>query len=381
VIPLGLSAAAHADLHTTLRATHSINITVQIMDLNGAILGDVSGRLLSGQVNIDRSADITRSCTLSLLDPRRSLNFDSDSPDDGALYVDRMVRVIYSVKVGTDWVDIPVFTGPISKVDRTDDVVNVEAQGKEALAMGQAWRTRTFKRGALRVNVVRDILEDLAGETRFSFPDHSARLAKDFSIGRENVPWNMARAMAASMAMQLFYDGRGVARLRRLPASSSYNFSHGDNGSVVTAPQITYSLEDLKNIILVKGAGKISEAVAAPYTHPLSPQRLGRKKADGTLVPRYYLEVIEDTAIRTRSEARQVGRDRLNDALLAAVDVAFDSLPIPHIEPGDLMRLVTDEFATTFRLNSASIPLVVGEPMSVGYLRRVSVNKRRIRAR
>jgi hypothetical protein len=377
MIPLGLSAAEKGALEDTLTGTHSVHVTVQVLDLEGHHIGDpVTDKLLSGQVNIDYAGAVTRSCTLSLLDPRRSLHFDSESPTDGALYVDRMVKVVYSVKAprGNDWFDIPVFCGPISSMDRTNDVVNIEAQGKEILAQGAAWKTKVYKKGHYRVDVIKSILRDLAGETKFTFPEHSAKLPHDLSVGRESIPWHVARKIAKGMNMQLFYDGRGVARLRHHPASSQFTFKSGDGGSVLTPPQITYSTENLKNIVWVRGKGKVSVSRAAPHSHPLSPQKLGRNG-----VPRYLLDSVQDTTIRTRAEAVDVAKTRLNDALLSAIDVSFDAMSIPHLEPGDMVRVTTDDFSNAFRIHQMSIPLVVGGNMSVGYLANRSPHKRKIR--
>jgi hypothetical protein len=376
VIPLGLTSAQMVTLNNTLSGTHSMHVTVQILTLDGARLADVSDRLLSGQVNIDWGADVTRSCTLSLLDPNRALTFDSSSPTDGALYVDRMIQVVYSVKAPgtTTWTDIPVFCGPISKMDRASDVVNLEAQGKESLALGAAWKVQTYKRGAYRVDVIRSILRDLAGETKFTFPEHGARLPADLSVGRESVPWTVARDVSRGLGMQLFYDGRGVCRLRTRPASAIFTFQSGDGGSVLTTPQVTYSTENLRNIVWVRGAGTISVAKVAPYSHPLSPQKLGRNG-----VPRYLLEAVTEDTIRTAAEAGDLAAKTLNKALLSSVEVSFDALPMPHLEPGDVARVTTPEFSNSFSLTQLSIPLVVGQAMSINYLANVSPNVQRIR--
>lgn len=385
MIPLDLTVVQKQALDTALASSHSIDVTVTIMNLNGDRLSEVGDRLISGQVDYDSTADITRSCTLSLNDPNRTLHFDGDSPSDGALYLDRMIRVSYGVRVnsaGVNWVHIPIFTGPIAKVDRTDDVVNVEAQGKEALAMGASWRPATYKKGAKKVYVIEDVMRDRAGEDRFSLPDLPGRIPKDLSIGRQTSPWEVAQSIARSMDRQLFYDGRGTLRLRKPPENSLFRFRDGTGGTILNSPQISFSTEGLVNVVWVKGGTPrgqkvaISEYVMAPRAHPLSPQRLGRNG-----VPRYLLEVVEQQSIRSRGEAREVARGRLNRALVETVDVTFDALPIPYLEPLDMARVTTDEFEQAFRLKQFSIPLAVGETMPVGYSRRVHVKGRRNRKR
>ncbi|TKT03449.1 hypothetical protein [Streptomyces lasalocidi] len=340
-------------------------------------MADLSNRLLEGQVNVDYTADVTRNCTIQLLDPDRTLSFESDSADEGAIYMDRMIRVVYSVKVPqmNAWVDIPVFCGPVVSMDRSDSVISLEAQGKENLAKGAAWRTFTRKKNTNKGNVIKDILADLTGENKFDFPEVANKLSADYSLGRESIPWDAAKSLASGMSRQLFYDGRGYCKMRSLPGTPVFTFKSEDGGTVLSTPQISYDSTEMKNAVLVKGGvpkgakTAVSVFVAADKMHPLSPARLGRNG-----VPRYLLEVIEDDSIRSNAEAEQKAGTVLNDRLLQTVDVKFDAMPIPHLEPGDLVRIQTDEYATTFRLYQFSIPLVVGDtPMSVGYNKRLSV--------
>jgi hypothetical protein len=111
----------------------------------------------------------------------------------------------------------------------------------------------------------------------------------------------------------------------------------------------------------------------------LSPWRLGRHLRDGTLVPRWLLETVENTTLRTAAEAREVARNRVEASLLESVDVSFDSLPLPFFDPLDLARLDTTGAGMVFRIRSFSIPLGATEGMSVGANKRVSVRPRRAR--
>lgn len=380
MIPLGLSTSGLAQLNAALASHHSISISVYVLNMAGAKMADLSARFLDGQVNINATAAVTRSCTLSLLDPERSLQFDSNSPSDGAVYVDRMVQVQYSVRSPTmSQVTIPVFTGPLVKMSRTDDVVNIEAQGKESLGTGMVWSPRTYTKNWRKRDVIMSILQTRAGETKFSFPDFDEKLTVNYSIGRENTPWGVAKHIATGMGLHLFYDGRGVARLERYPQTSVFHFKTGNGGTVMTAPEVTYSTENLKNTILVKGAvpkgakTPIEYPAFAPLSHPLSPWKLGR---NGT--PRYLVETIENTSIKSIAQARELAERVLRDRLLQEVDVRFDALPIPHIEESDVVRVYTDEFNSAFRLNEFSIPLTTKALMSVGYRNRVSVQNSKL---
>ena len=97
---LALSAANHKIYLATLAARHDIKVTVQILDNQHAVKSTVTAILLDGQVDgIAVTLDgVSRTCKLQFLDPTRTMTFDSASPAAGAMYLDRMIRVIYSVR-------------------------------------------------------------------------------------------------------------------------------------------------------------------------------------------------------------------------------------------------------------------------------------------
>lgn len=385
---LGLTNAERGVFHKALRSTHSRSIIVRVLNLDGDVKADISSRLLDGEVVVDNSAEVTRSLTLSLLDPNHTLNFDTDSPDDGALFADRMIQVVYSVRVDDlgDRVNVPVFTGPVTKLDRKGDVVDVEAQGKEALAMGAMWRPLTLKKGMRKVTAIRTILEDRAGESRFDFldlpNDHNPGLPKSRSYDRWTTPWQAAQRLARSLDLQLFYDGRGVATLRHLPRKPIYTFNTGTGGEILSDVAISNTMDDVVNTVVVvggkpKGAKENVGAVAvADKAHPLSPWRLGRNG-----VARHLVYRVQDTSIRTHARAKAKADRILHDRLLSTVDVTLDVLPIPHLEPGDMVRVAADDIDVHFRLKQFTIPLgASGDPvMSVGYHKKTTANRRRIR--
>lgn len=386
---LGLTASERRAFHRALRSSHTRRIHITITDLEGSVLSDLSHVVLDGQVTVNYDADVTRALNLSVLDPSHTLNFDTESPDEGALFADRMIRVHYSVLVEEldRRVSVPVFHGPVTKLARSGDVVEIEGQGKESLAMGAIWKPLVLRKGMEKGHAIRVLLRDRAGENHFSIPhlDYD-RLPKTRNLDRYAEAWPMAQRLARSMDRHLFYDGGGRAVLRRLPERPVYTFRTGTGGDIVSDVQVDYLLDDIKNTVVVLGKknGKDrvrAQAVAWPK-HPLSPRRLGRKNARGEFIPRHLVEVIEDESIRSNWQARRKAKRVLRDRLRQTVNITLDSLPIPHLEPGDLVRTTTDDISVEFRLKEFTIPLgVSGDPtMSVGYSRRTRLNRQTTRS-
>jgi hypothetical protein len=384
MIARGLTSADLRLFNQSLTTHHSVKITVQLLGLNHTYLANLSDQLLDGMVTIDGSAEVSRTLTLELYDPDHSLKLDSSAPSDGALFYDRMIRVVYSVKseLLPRWVDVPVFCGPITKMSRTTEKINVEAQGKESLLTPPtvAAQTRTFGKGWSRASLVRTIMGTYGGETKFSIPAFGGTTTGPTVMTSDSNVWQLAKNVNGSFSTrQLFYDGRGVLVMRTPPGTSLYTFKTGAGGSVTTEPSIDYDISSVRNVVRVKGAipkGKKTPVVAQaglPGTHPMNHWNMGRNG-----VPRVMLETIDDDNIKTTAQAAALAKAKVNDLALQSVDVKFETLVAPHLEPLDIYTLKTPDFSMNARIVQMTIPLksAVG---SVGFLVRRTANKRTIR--
>lgn len=379
-----ISLTNKKEFEQQLRATHKLRTTLSVTDLNGKHPSDISARLLDGQVNIDTTAETSRQLSLTFDDPTHSLALDSSSPSDGALFTDRMLAVELGIYVESiaKWVDVPVFVGPLVTMQRDGGQVQVSCLGKEHLASSMMWRPMTLKKGMHLDDAIRAILRERAGETRFAIPKTSRKLPKALSLGRTSIPWVEARKLASVCGWQLYYDGAGVCRARREPSTSLFTF---DSSLVLSDASVTYDLANVRNTVWVKGhkhqkkhaKGKpplISVSATAGRSHALSPWSLGRTGA-----PRYLVELIEQDNIRSRANAQHLARQTLSKLLVESVSASFDSLPVPHLDPLDVVSLKTDDVSVRFSLRQASIPLTHSGSMSVGSLKNVRPSRKAIR--
>ena len=386
MIPLGLTAADMKLYVASLSTHHNVKVTVQVLNLAHNYVGDLTSYLIDGQVNIDASAEVTRSLTATFNDPDGRTHLDSTAPADGALFYDRMLRVIYSVKstLLPRWVDVPIFCGPITKMARTADQINVEAQGKESLVLppAAAYYGHTYAKGYTRSSLVADIMKAYAGETKFSIPHFAGTTPGPVVLQPESNIWATVKSVNGRYGTRiLFYDGRGDLVMRNTPRTSTHVFRTGVGGNVTTIPTIDFDISEARNLSLVKGAipkGKktpVQAAVGLPRTHPLNAYAMGRGGK-----PRILLDSFSDENAKTAAQAKAIATARVNSLAQQAVDVQFDALVVPHLEPWDIYTLTTPDFSMTARYQKATIPLTspVG---TVGYLFKRQPNTKRIRRR
>ena len=390
MIDLGLSAADYRAFCLALADKNSVRIDVAVMTLDEDELSRITPHIIDGQVDVDADGDeTTRSLTLTVLDPNHALHLDSDNPDDGALYADRMLQVVYSVLVPglSERVDVPVFTGWIVDLERDGDQITITGQGKESLAAGWIWRPITIKKGARKSDAIRTILSERSGERNFDIPDVTVRLPKSLSLGRAAAAWPRCRKIAQSMNRQLYYNGAGTCRLRIRPRRPVFTFRSDDptRSNTTSRIKVTHDFSAVKNAVWFRG-GKpkgqkkpVEFFAVAPKGHPLSPLRLGRTNADGQKIGRYLVMEQSNEHVRSKAEAKRRANALLDDVLLEVVGVSFTSVPIPHLDPSDVVRVSARDFSANVRIRQFSLPLAGGD-MTVGYIDRVSrPNKRAIR--
>jgi hypothetical protein len=202
-------------------------------------------------------------------------------------------------------------------------------------------------------------------------------LAKDYALGPETIMWDFVRTLVGSRNLRhLFYDGRGVLRLRGTPTRPSFTFTEAH---LTSMPKLDYNHADIRNGATVKGVtpeGKpqLRAHRYLPPTHPSSAQLLGRNGKK-----RIMMEVVEDTTLTTQAAVDAAAQQLLDSLANSEVGFGFDSFVIPHIEPGDIFALSTGDISINLRLNEHSIPLKADSPQSNGSIRRLSANKARLR--
>lgn len=397
MLNFGLSAAEKKAYHALLQSSHTIAIWVTIMDLDHNERTSVSKWLMDGQITVDTDAAVTRSLSLDLLDPYGALHLDSKSPSDGAMFADRMLRVIYSIvnPTRTKRYSCPIFTGPITKLDRNGVMITVEAQGKESLGLATPWQTKTYKKGYRVTAAIQDILEDIIGENKLDIPSLTNKLPRNVSVGTtfdkegnrtvSKSPWEVAKKLASSIGYQLFYNGWGIATMRKKQTSPCFTFEGESGGALKSVPTVGFNLDRVVNAVEVFGKkpekeeGKTTKKqpharIVAPRSHPLSPWSLGRSGG-----PRYLPMVIEDDVFWTDAEAMERAKDELAYGLLSSYALAYDALVIPHLEELDVVRLNSEKFSNNHLMKQFAIPLTSAGTMTVGYARNVKVNRARLK--
>jgi hypothetical protein len=388
VMPLGLTPTQQGLYVATLFGHHDFAVYVDLVKLDGTPIRSVTDTVVDGQVNLQSGEAVQRTATFTFYDPDHSLHLDSDSPWEGAVWADRMVKVRHQVTVPTvGQVTAVPFIGPVVKVSRDGDEVSVECQDKTCLAITGSTPV-TAKKGTNAVAAIRRIMASATGEDKFRLPSGVNRnLHKSLSCGWHDdaSPWVVCQRIANQLNMQLYYSCDGYLTLRRWPTAYAITAP----GTVLTSqPAVDFDATQVANMVRVSGtlappkkkatkkdgkpsierpATKVNAVAQAGAAHPLSPQRLGRNG-----VPRYLPIIIEGAVYKSLAQARELATETLSHDLMLTTGVTFDMIPVFHLDTGDLIVAQGPTGRVVVRLDTGSIPLSISGDMSVGYQRNVS---------
>lgn len=407
----------------TLTTSHQIKVIANVLNEDEEHTNDFNMKfgtthLLSGAVQVDDTQDISRSLSITFLDPDQRFRWAPDHSSPGSLYSGDFLAIYYAIKVRDDnrylgqgdfaklhpkyhkigskalidyektyWVEVPVFWGPLTTYEAVGAEVTIEAQGKESLLMDPHFVTEgyTLDKHMHVDDAIQEVLRR-CGERRFKMPSLPYRLGKDVVVSPGDEPWNVINGGGQDSAGKnvsglidrtgkhphhCYYDAKGRFCIKRLNKETVYRFY--DN-TALSLPDVTYDPTTFINHVIVHGAapqGKGKKAVKAeislPRHNPLSPWKLARNGK-----PRYLTMEVTVDNLKTEKECKNRAHHLLNHHSMVGAQVAFDCLPIPTLEPGDVTRVkVEGGFELRSPLKQFTIPLTSSDSMSIGYNKRL----------
>lgn len=373
MISLGLSAADQRAFNAGLIRDHQVDTRVSVLDMDQMLVGQVTGGVLSGQVDVDSSQDVDRSCTVEVRDPANRLGLAASSPTMAPVVSALMVRIEYGVLIPAlgRWVWVPIFTGPIQKADESEGTVTITGQGKESLLNQATSMTTFYRRGWAKTAIMENLL-DKNGEKFRKITPWNSKTTSDISVSSTTPPWPVLKGLARTLSGSdsnypwLGYDGRGFAVLKSHSSSVKWRF---DPDQITSHPKLGVDMDAMRNIVVAipndtGSKKKLKTYVArAPKSDPFSPESLARGG-----VPRFVREEIQGDWT-SQKQMMDAAHARLQQVLMASVTVDMETLPVPHLEPRDVVRIVTDTWTWDMQVTKFTIPLGAVQAMSHGRTR------------
>lgn len=211
------------------------------------------------------------------------------------------------------------------------------------------------------------VLDRLPSQTDFSIAT-TTRVTPLLVYGLQQGgdPWQDIQELAQAIGFEAFFDARGVFVFRPVPdprhGEPVWEFDESANPLVVEA-QRELSDEQTFNDIVVIGQSTSSK-------NPVSAEALDDDPSSPTYILGEYGRVTQRltfNTIVTADQAQDAANAILYNSLGAAETVTITVVPMPALEPGDVVKLNVPEVGAsgTFYINSMTTPLSPAEPQQL----------------
>jgi hypothetical protein len=220
------------------------------------------------------------------------------------------------------------------------------------------------------------VRDRLPSQTDFSIAS-TARLTPLLVYGMDQGgdPWQDIQDVAAAIGFEAFFDPRGVFVFRPVPdprlGEPVWTFDEDSNPTVVEASR-ELSDEQTINHVIVIGQSTSSQ-------NPVTAEAFDNDPSSPTYILGPYNEVTERLTfplIIDQGQAQDTANAILYNSLGAADTVTITNVPMPALEPGDIVKINCSNVNAngTYMINAMTTPLSPAEAQQLTCFRQ-STNK------
>lgn len=241
---LGLKAYEDA----LVDGNRTVRFSASLYDKNFAPLGKPL-ILQGGTVEMDLQSEPMGRASVELIDNANVL------PDaDNTVWFSWNLKLTVELKVSGNWVERPLFFGPIQDVSRSAKTYSIDADSKEVqhLAPHHFPKPFTVKKHTKLHAAIRDVMS-ARGETKFDLEHVRRRLHSNRHGWLGIEPWKLAKSFARDADMHLFYRGDGTLKLCSWSTAAAWRFTAGPDGTLVSYPEERASVGAVRDTVVVKG--------------------------------------------------------------------------------------------------------------------------------
>jgi hypothetical protein len=212
------------------------------------------------------------------------------------------------------------------------------------------------------------VKDRLPSQTDFSIASTTAVLPEIvvYGLKQGGDPWQDIQDLATAIGFEAFFDPRGVFTFRPVPDPRQgipvWTFDEGSNPVVVEASR-ELSDEQTFNHIIVEGQSTSS-------SNPVTAEAFDNDPSSQTYILGDYGEVTQRLTfplVITQDQAQATANALLFNSLGAADTVTITCVPMPALEPGDIVKIVCSEVKAngTYMINSMTTSLSPADPQQL----------------
>lgn len=187
-----------------------------------------------------------------------------------------------------------------------------------------------------------------------------------FGLQQGGDPWQDIMELAQAIGFEAFFDAKGVFVFRPVPdpriGDPVWTFGDPSNPQIVEASRELSDEQTFNDIVVIGQATASANAVSA--------EAFDNNPASPTYILGPYNRVTQRltfTNIFAQDQAQAAANATLYNSLGAADTVTITVVPMPALEPGDIVKIVSSNINVngTYMVNSMTISLSPGDPMQL----------------
>lgn len=210
----------------------------------------------SSGVTIDLQGEPMGEAVFALLDPNHKLPSHRDP-----IWLSRNVKLTVEELVDGEWIEVPLFFGPVQTVERDGHNLYLVCNTKEVQHLDpHVFERSAYARKHTKIHVAIRHFMSQRGETRMQLDGVGQRLPETVAglLGVE--PWKIVRKLARAADRFLYYRGDGTLRLKPWPDSVAFRLAIGE--TLLEEPRKRTSVGPVRDTFVVIGQKTVKEEVA-----------------------------------------------------------------------------------------------------------------------
>lgn len=347
--------------------SHTVYSYVDVVSASGQT---VRLTATGGSVQIDRTADVRRRCSIDCIDPDGTLTPKQAAailtPYGTEIRPYRGVKYTSGVLAGSYEV-VPLGVFRLSQATIRDQVGGSPSISLDAYDLSRTVSRHKFEdvytvaTGTNLVTAVQDIIKLSLPDTDFDTTATTMTATTPIVLDAGSDPWKAAQTIAASAAMEVFFTADGKCKVAppvdidHLPAPQ-WRYVEGDHCTLLDL-EVVFSDDPGYNGVIVVGESADSTVPAVRSvmwdTEPSSPT--------------YYLGpygkvplFVTDSNVTTQEQADAAAAAALNQVLGFSSQLSITAMVNPALDANDVIEVVRERSGVDgkYALDGLTIPLV-----------------------
>ena len=246
--------------------TRNSKIKVELLNFNFETINSLEGKVISGSINVDATADIRRTCSLGLIATNIEENMATSG---GEIWLDKFIKVYQGVdnprnNNETVWWNLGMFliNNPNTVYNSTDHTITFEGLDLMAKLTGRRNGqlpavTTLVPAGSKIAAVVQKTITQLGGFSKYVIQDEGLEVPYDIKMDMGATIYDLLVELRDLYSnWEMFFDVDGIFHWQKIPSGENepviFDFDSLMQPMVIS-DSIDINFENVKNHIIVWG--------------------------------------------------------------------------------------------------------------------------------